>query len=103
MTELIIDTSDRFQATVEVQKGQEHYQVVSDAIVDRSQSTLLLIDQVLNDSKTSLKELDMLSVVRGPGSFTGLRVGVSIANTLSYALQIPFKNQKLGYSEEVVY
>jgi tRNA threonylcarbamoyladenosine biosynthesis protein TsaB len=37
----------------------------------------------------SLAELDGIVVFKGPGSFTGLRIGMSLANTLAYAQNIP--------------
>lgn len=43
----------------------------------------------LNQVKISLKDLDCILVNAGPGSFTGTRVGVSTANALAWALDIP--------------
>ena len=54
-----------------------------------SQSVLSLIDEVLRDSGVSLRQLDAISVVTGPGSFTGLRVGVGVAQGLSLAHGTP--------------
>lgn len=49
----------------------------------------LLIDEVLKTSGHTFKELDAVAVSKGPGSYTGLRVGVSTAKGLCYALDKP--------------
>lgn len=49
----------------------------------------LFIASVLEDSKVSLNDLVAISVASGPGSYTGLRIGVSTAKGLCYALGIP--------------
>jgi tRNA threonylcarbamoyladenosine biosynthesis protein TsaB len=47
------------------------------------------IDQVVQESGLSLKNLDAISVSKGPGSYTGLRIGVSTAKGLCYSLDKP--------------
>ncbi len=47
------------------------------------------IDEVLSMAGVELSSLDAIVVYAGPGSFTGLRIGVSVANALGYALNIP--------------
>jgi tRNA threonylcarbamoyladenosine biosynthesis protein TsaB len=49
----------------------------------------LFIEQVLTDAGRKIKELDAVAVSKGPGSYTGLRIGVSTAKGLCYALDIP--------------
>ncbi len=49
----------------------------------------LLIDAVMKDANIEFKNLDAIAVSKGPGSYTGLRVGVSTAKGLCYALDIP--------------
>lgn len=53
---------------------------------DRSARTLLpAIQQIMSDVTWEPQELDLIAVTIGPGSFTGLRVGVTTAKTLAYA------------------
>ncbi len=47
------------------------------------------IQQLLADNGCSIQELDAISVTSGPGSYTGLRVGLATAKGISYALQKP--------------
>ena len=49
----------------------------------------LLIEKSLKEAKVNIKELDAISVSKGPGSYTGLRIGVSIAKGLCFGLNIP--------------
>lgn len=48
-----------------------------------------LIEQVLFEASLSLSDLDAVAVSKGPGSYTGLRIGVSTAKGLCYGLDIP--------------
>lgn len=54
-----------------------------------SERLLPALERLLVDAGITVKELDLLSVVTGPGSFTGLRIGVGTAKGLSYALGVP--------------
>jgi tRNA threonylcarbamoyladenosine biosynthesis protein TsaB len=54
-----------------------------------SQSVLRLVSEILRESNVSLRQVDAMCVVTGPGSFTGLRVGVGVAQGLSSAQEIP--------------
>lgn len=49
----------------------------------------LFVEEVLEKAQLSMKDLDAISVASGPGSYTGLRIGVSTAKGLCYALDIP--------------
>lgn len=60
----------------------------ADPNVHSSQLTLF-IETVMHDAGISLNELDAVAVSMGPGSYTGLRIGVAAAKGLCYALDKP--------------
>lgn len=47
------------------------------------------VDELLRVQGRTLYDVDGLVIYKGPGSFTGLRIGMSVANALAYSLQIP--------------
>lgn len=59
--------------------------------IDKSHSGLLtlLVDNLLSYCQLSMDELDAIAYSEGPGSYTGLRIGLSTAKGLAYALDIP--------------
>lgn len=54
-----------------------------------SQTLLPIIDSLLKESGLTLEGITEIKVHTGPGSYTGLRVGVAVANTLGRLLEIP--------------
>ncbi|MCD4680633.1 MAG: tRNA (adenosine(37)-N6)-threonylcarbamoyltransferase complex dimerization subunit type 1 TsaB [Bacteroidales bacterium] len=49
----------------------------------------IFIEQILKESETKIENLDAVAISKGPGSYTGLRIGVSTAKGLCYALDKP--------------
>ncbi|HET9721854.1 MAG TPA: tRNA (adenosine(37)-N6)-threonylcarbamoyltransferase complex dimerization subunit type 1 TsaB [Candidatus Saccharimonadales bacterium] len=47
------------------------------------------IEEILNMLSISYNDLSGVAIYKGPGSFTGLRIGMSVANALAYSQQIP--------------
>ena len=54
-----------------------------------SEMLTVLIKSMLEEKKVSINDLDAIAVSKGPGSYTGLRIGVSTAKGLCYGLNIP--------------
>ena len=50
------------------------------------------IDNLLKDEKLALNEIDYFGAITGPGSFTGIRIGLTIAKTMAYSLDISIKS-----------
>lgn len=54
-----------------------------------SQKLMPMLKQLLSDCETSLSQIDLFAVAAGPGSFTGLRIGVATAKALAHAMDKP--------------
>ena len=59
-----------------------------------SQVLLPMIAKILKKNKANFSDLTAVEVNVGPGSFTGTRVGVAVANALGFALNIPVNGKK---------
>jgi tRNA threonylcarbamoyladenosine biosynthesis protein TsaB len=81
---LAVDTSTR---TSVVCIGRDEPEVASLRVVQHRHGSFLLeqVQEVLTAADASLAEIALLAVGTGPGSFTGLRVGLATAKTLAYA------------------
>tara|TARA_B100000029_G_scaffold282200_1_gene276156 strand:- start:167 stop:865 length:699 start_codon:yes stop_codon:yes gene_type:complete len=60
--------------------------------IERSHSKLLikLIDDILNNNNVKIDEIDVFAISKGPGSYTGLRIGLSSIKGFCYALDKSF-------------
>ena len=61
----------------------------SDEGRDHAKKVGVFVDELLRETGVAPDELDAVAVGMGPGSYTGLRIGVSFAKGLCYGLQIP--------------
>lgn len=82
---LYIDTSNSEKIVV----GFDDERIETDSRERKSQQLLEVVNRELDRRKKSLKDITRIEVNLGPGSFTGLKVGVSVANALGWALNIP--------------
>lgn len=87
---LFIDTSDSDKITIRLNDKE----FTMKSRVNKSQTLLPLIIEKLEEKNLNLKNISEIEVVLGPGSFTGLRVGISVANTLAWSLGIPINGSK---------
>ena len=94
---LYIDTSNGQKIMV----GIDDKRFKTDARQEKAQKLLPFINEVLKKEGKKIKEIKEIEVNTGPGSFTGLRVGVSVANALGWALDIPVNGKDLRKGESV--
>lgn len=100
---LSIDTSSNQTVSVGLKMNGKKDYIERTLDRQKAQVVLLMIDEILQNHQLTPKDLTEISVNIGPGSFTGLRVGVAIANTLGTFLRIPVNGEKVGEIVEPVY
>lgn len=87
------DTSSKTGALVAMEWNTERLQLVTELTlnVDSTHSERLLwgIHQTLESARWRLEEVDAFGVGIGPGSFTGLRIGITTARTLAHTFKKP--------------
>ena len=87
---LLIETATRV-CSVGLLKGERIVSLHEDRSMQYSHSSLLtdFSQQVVEEAGLGFQQLDAVAVSMGPGSYTGLRIGVSAAKGFCYALDIP--------------
>jgi|SRR3989339_1268906 len=87
---LFIDTADLQNLTVAlIEKGQILIQKTISAKYQQVEKLLPTIDQILKKTKISIKKIQGIVVVSGPGPFTAIRIGIATANALAFSLNVP--------------
>lgn len=98
-----IDTSDNKKITVELKVDKSRNKLSSESVILKSEAALPLIDKLLKNKNLKIEEIEQVRVNTGPGSYTGLRVGVAIANTLGFVLKASVNERKVGELVTPVY
>lgn len=91
---LFIDSSDNKEIKVGLRINNEEYWINKKH--QKAQIVLPLIEMILGKHKVKVAQLSNIEVNTGPGSFTGLRVGISVANALGFSLKIPVNGKEAG-------
>jgi len=86
---LAIDTADRTAGVALLVEGQVVADYVEASAYRHSERLFALIDEALCGAGLDRGDLSGIAVTIGPGSFTGLRVGLATAKGLAYALGVP--------------
>src|SRR5450759_2249784 len=91
---LFIDTSAMNTAKVALEIDGKRFEKTSESKIMKSQMVLPMIEEILIEHKVKFTDITAITVATGPGSFTGLRVGATVANALGYLLDIPVNGKK---------
>ena len=84
---LFIDTHDEL-ITIALKNNENLYIKTQESEYSHSVYTMPMIEEIFKENNLNIKELKKIIVVNGPGSFTGIRIGLSIAKTMAYALNL---------------
>lgn len=88
MNALVIDSSTQ-AIYVACKKGTQLIKFCLDTGNRQSQSLLVLVDFITKQLDLNISELDYTAVAVGPGSFTGLRLGLSIVKAINFSYNVP--------------
>jgi|WetSurMetagenome_2_1015567.scaffolds.fasta_scaffold903872_1 tRNA threonylcarbamoyladenosine biosynthesis protein TsaB len=94
MYTLYIDTSKMLETEVFLMLKNIKRREIKITRNKSSQIVLPLIEKLLGEEKIVWSDISEIGVNTGPGSFTGLRVGISVANTLGWLMDIKVNGGK---------
>jgi len=86
---LCLETATKACSVALAQKMLLSLKESSDENYSHAENLTLYIQEVFKQADVDLKNVDAVAISKGPGSFTGLRIGVSTAKGLCYALDKP--------------
>ena len=87
MKTLAVDTSNKIASVALFEDGKMLGEKFSDDQKTHSEKVLPLIDDLLKELGSSIKDIDRFVVCTGPGSFTGIRIGVSLVKGMAEGLK----------------
>ena len=88
MNILAIDTCTEMASVTLLSSGESYSRKLS-GVEKTSGHVLKLCDEVFKESQTQLKDVDLISYSKGPGSFTGVRMCIGVVQGLSLSMEIP--------------
>jgi len=84
MNYLVIDTTSQTLFVGVFANGKRYYKLMP-GLKFHNNYVMDLIDAVLKQSGTTIDDISVIAAVTGPGSYTGIRLGVTIANAIAFA------------------
>ena len=88
MYQLLLDSSNIYLSVGLVKDGKVIDKICYEAWQRQSEMMVVEVDNILKRNNIDKSDLDGVVVGIGPGSYTGVRIGVTIAKTIAYSLKI---------------
>jgi len=86
---LAIESSAKAVSASVCEEGKIIAQSYQNNGLTHSRTLLPLVEDMLKNAEIKLSDIGLIAVAKGPGSFTGIRIGVAVAKGLSWASEIP--------------
>ena len=86
---LALETSAKSVSAAVVENGAVLASSYQNTGLTHSRTLMPLVDGMLRAADLKLEQMELIAVAQGPGSFTGLRIGVSAAKGLAWAKELP--------------
>ncbi len=86
---LSVDTSSNVATVAVADDDKLVCEILVNTKKTHSQTLMPMIDSALKQSELEISDIDLIASANGPGSFTGLRIGVSAVKGLAHAMDIP--------------
>lgn len=89
MNILAVDTSSKTASVCILKDKKVVAESFCNASLTHSQTFMVMVENAFEISKTDLKEIDYFAITKGPGSFTGLRIGIGSIKAMAQVLNKP--------------
>ena len=89
MKVLAVDTSSNVATAAVVEDGKLLGEIVLNHGKTHSQKIMVMIQELMNDLELTVQDIDIFAAANGPGSFTGLRIGVATIKALAHSVNKP--------------
>ena len=102
MTYLFLDTSSNTLILSLIKEDKIIDKIIMESLKEHSIYAVEKLDEILKNNNLTPNDVDKIFVVNGPGSFTGVRIGVTIAKTYAYCLKkdiVPISSLKMKILE----
>ena len=86
---LALETSAKAVSAAVTENGKVLCSGYQDTGLTHSRTLLPMAEDMLKNAELKLADVDLIAVAHGPGSFTGIRIGVSAAKGLAFAVDKP--------------
>lgn len=84
-----VDSSSKTASAAIVKDGKLICEVFQNNGLTHSQTLLPIIDECFKKAKINIDNIDLIAVSNGPGSFTGIRIGISVVKGIAFTNSIP--------------
>lgn len=89
MKVLALDTSSNVATAAVVEDGKLLGESILNHKKTHSQKIMVMVEELLNDLELTVNDIDLFAAANGPGSFTGLRIGVATIKALAHSVNKP--------------